>query len=459
MSAAPQDIAERALAVRGPDDLVVIVDEADTAHLRWAGNAVTAAGHVRDTRVTVVAVVAGGRGTAAGVVARHGEPVAEVGGMVEAAVRAARSAPAAPDAAPLHDGGVSPDWTAPPERLPGEVLGSLAGGLRTAVARAAAEKRMLYGFARRELCSTYVATGSGLRLRHVQPAGLVDLTGRAADGASAWAGATSCGEAPAPGPDELDRRLRYRLGWGRRRVEVPPGRHEVLLSPSCVADLMGHLYAAAGAQDALDGRSPFGRADGGLRIGERLAPQPLTLRGEPLMPGFECAPFVIARSSGEGLSVFDNGLPLGPTEWISDGTLTALVQTRRSAELTGAPVTPRIDNLRLEGGPGARSLTEMVAGTRRGLLVTSLWYLRPVDQRSLLLTGLTRDGVYLVEDGEIVGAAPDFRFNESPAALLERVTEVGRTVPALPREWDEGPPRAAMPPLRIADFALSSPAG
>ncbi|QFG22926.1 metallopeptidase TldD-related protein [Actinomadura sp. WMMB 499] len=465
MSTAPQDVAERALAVGGPDELVVIVDEADTAYLRWAGNAVTAAGHVRDTRVTVVATAGGRDGTAAGVVARHGEPAAAVRGMVEAAERAARAAPAAPDAAPLPAGAPSPGWTAPPERLPGEVLGSLAGGLREAVGRARAEHRLLYGFARRELRSTYVATSSGLRLRHVQPAGLTDLAGRDADGGTAWTGATACGEscgescgdAASPGPADLDLRLRDRLRWGRRRVRVPPGRHEVLLSPSCVADLMGHLYAAAGAQDALDGRSPFGRAGGGSRLGERLTDQPLTLRGDPLLPGFECAPFVVARSSGEGVSVFDNGLPLEATEWIRDGTLTALVQTRRSAALTGAPVTPRIDNLRLEGGPGARSLAEMVAGTRRGLLVTSLWYLRPVDPRSLLLTGLTRDGVYLVEDGEIVGAAPDFRFNESPVALLERVTEIGRTVPALPREWDEGPPRAAMPPLRVDGFALSAP--
>ncbi|HEX2315503.1 MAG TPA: metallopeptidase TldD-related protein, partial [Thermomonospora sp.] len=304
--------------------------------------------------------------------------------------------------------------------------------------------------------TTYLGSSTGLRLRHVQPAGLVDLVAQdTATGATAWAG-TGLGGAADADLVAMDERLQARLDRARRRVEPLPGRYEVLLSPSCVADLMLHLYAAAGAQDALDGRSPFGRDGGGLRLGERLSPQPLTLRGDPGMPGLECAPFVVARSPDGTASVFDTGLALGPTDWISGGTLTALVQTRHSARLTGAPPTPWIDNLRLEGAPGGRSLAEMVAGTRRGLLLTSLWYLRPVDPRSLLLTGLTRDGVYLVEDGEIVGAAHDFRFNESPLALLERVTEVGRTTRALPREWGDGFTRTAMPPLRVADFALSA---
>jgi predicted Zn-dependent protease len=98
----------------------------------------------------------------------------------------------------------------------------------------------------------------------------------------------------------------------------------------------------------------------------------------------------------------------------------------------------------------------MAAATGRGLLLTSLWYIREVDPQTLLLTGLTRDGVYLVEGGEVVGAVNNFRFNESPVDLLRRTTEVGATELTLSREWADYFTRTAMPPLRIPDFNMSS---
>ncbi len=112
----------------------------------------------------------------------------------------------------------------------------------------------------------------------------------------------------------------------------------------------------------------------------------------------------------------------------------------------------------LESGDqsAAPTLEEMIARTERGLLVTCLWYIREVDPATLLLTGLTRDGVYLVENGEVVGAVNNFRFNESPVDLLGRITEVGRTERCLPREWGDWFTRAAMPPVRVADFNMSS---
>lgn len=165
---------------------------------------------------------------------------------------------------------------------------------------------------------------------------------------------------------------------------------------------------------------------------------------------------MIAHSSGDSASVFDNGLPLSSTDWIRDGRLDRLTTTRHTAGLTGLPVAPAIDNLLLDGG-GERSLDEMVAATTgRALLLTCLWYIREVDPATLLLTGLTRDGVYLVEDGEVVGEVNNFRFNESPVDLLSRAVEAGRTEKTLPREWGDWFTRAAMPALRIPDFNMSS---
>ncbi len=199
----------------------------------------------------------------------------------------------------------------------------------------------------------------------------------------------------------------------------------------------------------------FSRPGGGTRVGDRLSALPLTLRSDPHAPGLESAPFVLAHSSGGDTSVFDNGLPLTATDWIREGTLERLTTTRHSAALTGRPVAPAIDNLVLDGGTD-RSLEEMVAGTERGLLLTCLWYIREVDPATLLLTGLTRDGVYLVENGEVTGEVNNFRFNESPVDLLGRATEAGRTERTLPREWGDWFTRAAMPPLRVPDFNMSS---
>ena len=110
-------------------------------------------------------------------------------------------------------------------------------------------------------------------------------------------------------------------------------------------------------------------------------------------------------------------------DWIRDGTINALAYPRAAAAEFGVPVAVPADNLLMTGG--ADSLADMVAGTERGLLLTTLWYIRVVDPAVLLLTGLTRDGVYLVEDGQVTGAVNNFRFNESPLDLLRRVTEAG----------------------------------
>ena len=98
----------------------------------------------------------------------------------------------------------------------------------------------------------------------------------------------------------------------------------------------------------------------------------------------------------------------------------------------------------------------MVAATERGLLLTTLWYIREVDPQTLLLTGLTRDGVFLVEDGEVTGAVNNFRFNESPVDLLGRAVQASRTERTLPREWNDWFTRTAMPTLRVPDFNMSS---
>jgi predicted Zn-dependent protease len=259
----------------------------------------------------------------------------------------------------------------------------------------------------------------------------------------------------------LDAGLAGRLDWARRTVALPAGRYETLLPPTAVADLLVYLYWSTGAKGAAEGRTVFSKPGGGTRIGERLSALPVTLSSDPRAQGRQSAPFVIEHASGPDSSVFDNGLPLSTTAWIRDGSLAALVSSRHSAALAGLPVTPAIGNLTFAAaahtsGAGAPTLEQMIASTGRGLLLTCLWYIREVDPQTLLLTGLTRDGVYLVENGEVTGAVNNFRFNESPVGMLGRLLEVGATVPTLPREWSDYFNRAAMPPVRVEGFNMSS---
>ncbi|MFJ1804368.1 metallopeptidase TldD-related protein [Streptomyces sp. NPDC088180] len=453
----PYEIVERALGLSTTDGLVVIADEQSSANLRWAGNALTTNGVTRGRTLTVIATVDGAKGTASGVVSRSAVTTDDLEPLVRAAEAAARGADPAEDAQPLVSGGPSsPDFTDAPAETGSEVFADFAPALGDAFARARAGGRELYGFANHELTSTYLGTSTGLRLRHDQPNGTLELNAKSPDRTrSAWAGRATR-DFKDVDPGAMDAELAQRLRWAERRVELPAGRYETLLPPSAVADLLIYQLWSSTARDAAEGRTVFSTPGGGTRLGERLAPLPLTLRSDPHAPGLESAPFVIAHSSGDSGSVFDNGLPLAPTDWVREGKLERLTTTRHTAGLTGLPVAPAIDNLLLEGG-GGRSLEEMVAATSgRALLLTCLWYIREVDPATLLLTGLTRDGVYLVEDGEVVGEVNNFRFNESPVDLLSRASEAGRTERTLPREWGDWFTRAAMPALRIPDFNMSS---
>jgi predicted Zn-dependent protease len=465
---APQETVERALAAARLDDCVVIADETSSANLRWAGNTLTTNGVSRSRQLTVVAISRDGRGARPGVVSRAGVRDEQIEDVVRAAEKAAAESSPAEDAQPLlspgEDGAFGINaragtgqaaWDDPVTGTQIGVFRSFSAALGRAFDAAGSAGQRLYGFAQHRATSTFLGTSTGLRLRHDQPTGMVDINAKSADlTRSAWVG-QGTRDFTDVDVDALLGDLTRRLEWAKRRVDLPAGRYETLLPPAAVADLLLYLYFSAGAKDALDGRTVFSRAGGGTRVGERLSGLPLTLRSDPAAPGLVCAPFVIAHASTRKSSVFDTGLGLQPTDWISGGELAALIQTRYSAGLSGLGVTPAIGNLMLDGG-GSASMDEMIAGTGHGLLLTCLWYIREVDPQTLLLTGLTRDGTYLVENGEVSAAVNNFRFNESPVGMLARITEVGATTATLSREWGDYFARTAMPPARVDGFNMSS---
>jgi len=456
-TATVQELAEGALGFSTADQCIAIAHHHTGANLRWANNTLTTNGSVRRVDVTVISFVHRAGGPAAGSVSGSVTTPEQVQGLVSAADAEARASTPATDAQELVTGEADTDWDEPPVETDVHVFDAFAPALGEAFGRARAGRRVLYGFVSHGLTTTYVASTTGLRLRHAQPTGHYACTGKTSDLTnSAWVGGAT---RDFVGVDAvgLEAELARRLDWGARRIDLPAGRYDTILPPTAVADLMIDAYWYAGARDAHDGHSVYSRRGGGTRIGEQIVDPGVTLASDPAYPGLECAPHVVVGSSGDDRSVFDNGLPLTRTDWINGGTLSALRQTRETAILTGQPVTPAIDNLVLEVKAGTGTVEELVAGTERGLLLTSLWYIRAVDPQTLLLTGLTRDGVYLVEAGEITAGVNNFRFNESPVDLLRRFSHASATVPAFSREWgDDYFSRTAMPALRVPDYNMSS---
>jgi predicted Zn-dependent protease len=157
------------------------------------------------------------------------------------------------------------------------------------------------------------------------------------------------------------------------------------------------------------------------------------------------------------VSVWDNGAHVGRVEWIRGGTLERLVRTRAGQKASGetTPWSFPTENLVIDTG-SEDTLAELIAATERGLLLTCLWYIREVDPETLLLTGLTRDGVYLIEHGEVVAEVNNFRFNESPIDLLRRATEASVAERTLCREWNDYFTWTIAPALRIPDFNMST---
>ncbi|BCI87115.1 hypothetical protein NIIDMKKI_23210 [Mycobacterium kansasii] len=339
------------------------------------------------------------------------------------------------------------DWDAPISRTGVEAFAGVAASL----SREFAGSDRLYGYAHHSLSTTFLASSTGLRRRYTQPAGAVEINVKRGD-ASAWAGV---GLPTSSVCQSMCCSISCRRGWG--------GRNAGSSCPGTVRD--HHAAVDGGRHDAVpvvvDGR-PRGtggphravcprRRDHG---GERLTELPLTLFSDPMAPGLACRPFVAVSNSSETLSVFDNGMDVGHVDWIRDGVINALAYPRATAAKYDAPVAVAAENLLMTGG--SAGLAEMIAATERGLLLTTLWYIREVDPTTLLLTGLTRDGVYLIEDGAVTAAVNNFRFNESPLDLLRRATEAGVSEVTLPREWANWATRAAMPSLRIPDFHMSS---
>jgi predicted Zn-dependent protease len=222
-------------------------------------------------------------------------------------------------------------------------------------------------------------------------------------------------------------------------VAIEPGRYTVILEPQAVGDLVQLIGFALAARNADEGRSAFSKQGGGNKIGEKLVDSRVTIFSDPQDPELLAQPY-----DGQGL-------PLARQVWIENGVLKQLVYSRFWAQKQGKTPTGFPSSVKMVGG--TTSIDDMIKSTPRGVLVTRLWYLRQVDPRTILYTGLTRDGTFLIENGKITKAIKNFRFNESPLFLLNNVEAIGHSV-RLGGTEAGGP--VVMPAIKAKDFNFTS---
>ena len=220
---------------------------------------------------------------------------------------------------------------------------------------------------------------------------------------------------------------------------LEPGKYTVILEPAAAAVLMERIFFGLDARQADEGRSFLSLPDGKTRLGEKLVDERVNIYSDPLN-----ADLPTSTWSGDGR-------PQERVSWIEKGVVKNLSYSRYWAAKKGVKAIPGPDGAIMEGG--TKTLEELIAGTKKGILVTRLWYIRDVDPQSLLLTGLTRDGTFYIENGKIQFPVKNFRFNESPIIMLNNLEELGipeRTVSV------ESEVNYLLPPMKIRDFTFSS---
>ena len=275
-------------------------------------------------------------------------------------------------------------------------------------------------------------------------------TVRTADGTgSGWAESASWRTHDVDCADVAARALRKARESAQPRT-LDPGDYTVILEPAAVATFMGTFGFAMSARNAEEGRSFFAKAGGGTHLGDKLFHESVTLKSDPTDPRRPGVPWGGGGGFGGGGGGgfgggADNALAATPITWIDKGVLTNLAYDRYWAKKTDRQPTPSAANLVLEGGN--ETLDSLIASTERGLLVTNFWYIRSVNQQTLQSTGLTRDGIWWIENGKIQYPVMNFRFNESPAVLLANVQGMTKAVRA---------GNMVAPAIKATNFTFSS---
>ena len=220
---------------------------------------------------------------------------------------------------------------------------------------------------------------------------------------------------------------------------LEPGKYTVILEPAAGIVLLENLYGSLDARNADEGRSFLSMPGGKTRLGEKLVDERVNIYSDP---------------HNEELPTFhytNDGQPMIKRSWIEKGVVKNLFYSRYWAQQKGVPSVPAPDAIIMDGGTA--SIEDLIKSTEKGILVTRLWYIRTVDPQTLLYTGLTRDGTFYIENGEIKFPVKNFRFNESPVIMLNNLETLGRPERTISGETNQS---AMIPPMKIRDFTFTS---
>ena len=438
MSALTRDKAkalmDRVVKMSKAETIQVSLGAGDERNIRFADNRITTAGSTNDLSVRVFSSF--GKRSAVS----SGNDISDAG--LEQTVRQsealARLAPENPEAMPLLGPQTYKDvrgWFDATANVPAEARAQAAATMIEAAKKAGDLKAAGILIA----TSGAEAVGNSAGLFAFHPSTAVDFTTtvRTTDGTgSGWAGVNN------PDWGKIDfkatsERAVTKARLSRNPTAIEPGRYTVILEPQAAGDLVSLAAGALDARSAEEGRSPFSKPGGGTKLGEKIMDERVSFVSDPADPAVLASPF-------DG-----DGQPRERRVWIENGVLKNLVYSRFWAQKKGVPSTGAPSTLMVTGG--TQSLDEIIASTERAVLVTRFWYIRPVNQRTLLFTGLTRDGTFLVENGKIVRSVRNMRFNESPLFMLDKLEAIGRPVRL---SGDGG--GTVMPALRVQDFHFTS---
>jgi predicted Zn-dependent protease len=433
---AVKDITDRRLAASRAETCVVHVNGREDLNLRFARNSATSNGARSALDVTVTSQF-GQRSGSATVTSLDD-------GTLEMAQRRseeiARLAPANPEQMPP----LGPQAYAPGIAYDGPTASlraaQIAGAARTVIAGAAQTGVDAAGYAEVGARFSAMATSAGLFAYDRRTGADFTVTARRKDGSwSGWAGGTEYRF------DQLDMeaigaRAVAKAAHSQPPLDLDPGQYTVILEASAVGELLQYLLWSLDARSADEGRSWLSGKDGATKLGEKLLDVRVMLYSDPAEP---LAPFGTFGSEG---------LPQQRTVWIEDGVVKNLSCSRYWAAKTGRAPRPFPGGLAMAGGTS--SVEEMIRDTRRGILVTRVWYTNTLDPRTLLVTGLTRDGNFLIENGQIAGPVRNFRFNESLIAMLGNLDAIGPA--SRIHGGDLGNTPIAAPPLLVKSFNFAS---
>ena len=424
-------VVKAAFEAVNADDVRVNISAIETGFLRYAVNQVTTSGEVTDARTAVTVAVGAKHAT----VTIHGLRNSDVAAAARRALELARLAPDDPEYVP-SPGPATMKPVVGAWSDAGATADDRAALVADAIAEAKKHELVGAGYLEHNRWSEVTATRRGFFGIHHQAGCDATTTARTPNGdGSGWAcaGAVSWKDVDLAGAARIacDKALHSR---GARPFD--PGVYPVVLEPAAVAGLLSMMSLEARAAD--EGHSPFSKPGGGSRVGEKLFGA-LTLRSDPWSPLVPMAPFD------------REGLVRPPVTWVDAGALKRLHNSRYWAKKMGRPADADYETY-VPAGPRVETLDALVAGLERGLLVTRVWYIRMVEPQTLTVTGLTRDGVFLVEKGKIVGPVNNFRFNQSVLQMFADAD--GYTAPV--RAPGEGGEPLAAPAIRCKAFRMSS---